>query len=100
MVMNQLFKYKWAVEPGTEDDIPNYLDNKEVAFSKMLFKESHLLKEEKKRICATIYFLNKQFDKILKSQNINMKTYYDSLIKNSKDIFGNEQVMNDLLEIK
>lgn len=91
---------KWGVEPGTEDDIPNYLDNKEVAFSKMLFKESHLLKEEKKRICAAIYFLNKQFDKLLKSQNISIKTYYDSLLKNSKNIFGNEQVMNDLLEIK
>ena len=91
---------KWGVEPGTEDDIPNYLDNKEVAFSKMLYKESLLLKEEKKRICATIYFINKQFDKLLKNQNQNIKTYYDSIIKNSKDIFGNDQVLNDLLEIK
>ena len=91
---------KWGVEPGTEDDIPNYLDNKEVAFSKMLFKESYLLKEEKKRICATIFLLNKQFDKLLKFQNQNIKSYYDSIIKNSKEIFGNEQVFNDLLEVK
>jgi hypothetical protein len=78
---------KWGVEPGTEDDIPNYLDNKEVAFSKMLFKESYLLKEEKKRICATIFLLNKQFDKLLKFQNQNIKSYYDSIIKNSKEMF-------------
>ena len=91
---------KWAVEPGTEDDIPNYLDNKEVAFSKMLFKESYLLKEEKKRICAPIFLLNKQFDKLLKYQNQNIKSYYDSIILNSKEIFGNEQVFNDLLEVK
>ena len=71
---------KWGVEPGTEDDIPNYLDNKEVAFSKMLFKETTLLKEEKKRICATIYFLNKQFDKILKSKVlILLKEIYSEL---------------------
>ena len=91
---------KWGVEPGTEDDIPNYLDNKEVAFEKMLYKETILLREEKKRICATIYLMNKQFDKLLKNQNENIKIYYDSIIKNSKDIFGNEQLLNDLLEEK
>ena len=91
---------KWAVEPGTEDDIPNYLDNKEVAFEKMLYKETTLLKEEKKRICATIYLMNKQFDKLLKNQNKNIKIYYDSITKNAKDIFGNEQLLNDLLEEK
>ena len=88
------------MEPGTEDDIPNYLDNKEVAFEKMLYKETTLLKEEKKRICATIYLMNKQFDKLLKNQNKNIKIYYDSITKNAKDIFGNEQLLNDLLEEK
>ena len=91
---------KWGVEPGTEDDIPNYLDNKEVAYEKMLYKETILLREEKKRICATIYLMNKQFDKLLKNQNENIKIYYDSIIKNSKDIFGNEQLLNDLLKGK
>ena len=91
---------KWSVEPGTEDDIPNYLDNKEVAFEKMLFKETTLLREEKKRICATIFLMNKQFDKLLKHQNANIKIYYDSITKNAKDIFGNEQLLKDLLEEK
>ena len=89
---------KWGVEPGTEDDIPNYLDNKEVAFSKMLFKETTLLKEEKKRICATIFFLNNQFDKLIKNQNNIIKNYYDSVEQNAKTIFGNEQYMKYLLE--
>ena len=91
---------KWNVEPGTEDDIPNYLDNKEVAFEKMLYKETHLLKEEKKRICGTIYLMNKQFDKLLKSQNKNIKAYYDSIVKNYKDIFGNDNLLKDLTEVK
>ena len=91
---------KWYVEPGTEDDIPNYLDNKEIAFDKMLWRETALLKEEKKRICATIFLMNKQFDKLLKHQNNSIKVYYNSIITNAKDIFGNEQLLNDLLEVK
>ena len=91
---------KWGVEPGTEDDIPNYLDNKDVAYEKMLFRETTLLKEEKKRICATVYLMNKQFDKLIKYQNENIKAYYDSILKNAKDIFGNEHLLNDLLEVK
>jgi len=91
---------KWDVEPGTEDDIPNYLDNKDIAFEKMLYKETILLKEEKKRICATIYLMNKQFDKLIKYQNENIKIYYDSMVKNSKDIFGNEHLLNDLLGVE
>ena len=91
---------KWYVEPGTEDDIPNYLDNKEIAFDKMLWRETALLKEEKKRICATIFLMNKQFNKLLKHQNNSIKVYYNSIITNAKDIFGNEQLLNDLLEVK
>ena len=88
---------KWGVEPGTEDDIPNYLDNKEVAFSKMLFKETTLLKEEKKRICATIFLMNKQFDKLIKNQNENIKRYYNSVTKNATTVFGSDQFMKNLL---
>ena len=44
--------------------------------------------------------MNKQFDKLLKNQNKNIKIYYDSITKNAKDIFGNEQLLNDLLEEK
>ena len=91
---------KWNVEPGTEDDIPNYLDNKEAAFEKMLYKETNLLKEEKKRICGTIYFMNKQFDKLLKSQNENVKAYYETIVKNNKEIFGNENLLKDSPEVK
>ena len=64
----------------------------------MLFKETTLLKEEKKRICATIFFLNNQFDKLIKNQNNIIKNYYDSVEQNAKTIFGNEQYMKYLLE--
>ena len=44
--------------------------------------------------------MNKQFDKLLKHQNNSIKVYYNSIITNAKDIFGNEQLLNDLLEVK
>ena len=88
---------KWNVKPGTEADIPNFINNKKLAFEKMLYKESVLLKEEKKRICGTIHIMNKQFNKIVKIQNEKIKTFYDSVIKNAKMIFGNEQLFQEFL---
>ena len=44
----QLFTSKkidnWGVEIGTEDEIPNYIDDKKVAFQKMLYKEKIFIK--------------------------------------------------------
>ena len=89
---------KWSVEPGTEDDIPMFIDDKKVAFEKMLHKETLLLKEEKKRIAAVIYFMNKQFDKLMKNQNERIKKYYESIGQNAKTIFMEEHVMQSLLQ--
>ena len=88
----------WGVEPGTEGDIPTYKNNKEVAFEKMLYKENILLKEEKKRVSATIHLMNKQFNKLMNNQNERMKKYYEFIKKNSKMIFGGEQMLKELLE--
>ena len=89
----------WKVKPGTERDIPTYKDDKKVAFENMLYRENILLKEEKKRISATIHLMNKQYIKLLKTQNERVKKYYDSVKKNAKVIFGNEQMLKDLSEI-
>ena len=99
----QLFASKkidnWNVEPGTEDDIPLYLDDKNLAFEKMLYKENILLREEKKRIACTIYLMDKQFDKLMKNQSERIKKYYESVQENAKLIFGDEQVLKQLREI-
>ena len=98
----QLFSSKkienWSVEPGTEEDIPSFIDDKKVAFEKMLYKETILLKEEKKRIACTIYLMNKQFDKLMKKQNERIKKYYESIKENAKTIFGHEEVLKQLTE--
>ena len=99
----QLFASKkidqWNVEPGTEEDIPNFLGDKKTAFEKMLYKETLLLKEEKKRIACTIYLMNRQFDKLMKNQSKRIKIYYQSIKENAKIIFGNEQRLKDLTEL-
>ena len=92
-------KYQnWNVEPGTEDDIPTYKDDKKIAFEKMCYRENYLLKEEKKRVCASIHFMNKQFDKLMRNESIRMQKYFISVQENSKLIFGHEQILKELLE--
>ena len=91
---------KWSVEPGTEEDIPTFLDDKKTAFEKMLYKETNLLKEEKKRIAGTIYLMNKQFDKLMKNQSERIKKLYESIKENAKLIFGNELILKELLELE
>jgi len=92
-------KYQnWGVEPGTEGDIPTFKDDKKVAFEKMCFKENYLLKEEKKRVCASIHFMNKQFDKLMRNESLRMQKFFDSLKENSKLIFGHEDILKELLE--
>ena len=98
----QLFASKkienWNVEPGTEEDIPTFIDDIQMAFEKMLYKENILLREEKKRIACTIYLMNKQFDKLMKNQNERIKNYYESVKENSNVIFGHSQVLKQLIE--
>ena len=98
----QLFTSKkidnWGVEIGTEDEIPNYIDDKKVAFQKMLYKENILLREEKKRVACTIHYIYKQFERTLKNQNERIKKFYDSMKENAKIVFGNDVVLKELLE--
>ena len=86
----------WNVEPGTEEDIQSFIDDKKVAFEKMLYKENIFLKEEKKRVTSSIYLMNKQFDKLMKNQSERLKKFYDSLNNKSTIIFGTEQFLKDL----
>ena len=65
----------------------------------MLYKETILLKEEKKRIACTIYLMNRQFDKLMKNQSKRIKIYYQSIKENAKIIFGNEQRLKELTEL-
>ena len=81
---------KWDVEPGKEKDIPTFKDNKKLAFENMLYKENLLLKEEKKRICATIHIMRKQYNKLMKLHNKQIKEINDSMKKKVKIDFITE----------
>jgi hypothetical protein len=81
---------KWEVEPGKEKDIPTFKDNKKLAFENMLYKENLLLKEEKKRICATIHIMRKQYNKLMKLHNKQIKEINDSMKKKVKIDFITE----------
>lgn len=78
---------KWEFQPGTEDMIPMVKENKPVALEKMLYRESHLLREEKKRIAYTIYSMNKQFNKLLKHQSDYIVDYFGNNMKNNQELF-------------
>ena len=81
---------KWDVEPGQEKEIPTYKDNKKLAFEKMLYKENILLKEEKKRVCATIHIMKKQYNKLMKLHNKKVNEINDSMKKKVKIDFITE----------
>ena len=50
---------KWSVEPGTEDQILKYMNNKNLAFEKMLYQETAFHSNEKGLIACRVYFMMK-----------------------------------------
>ena len=42
-LFNQKDTSKWSVEPGTEDQIPKFINNLKVAFENLLYEESNLV---------------------------------------------------------
>ena len=79
---------KWSVEPGTEDQIPKYLNNKNLAFEKMLYQETAFQSNGKKLIACTIHFMVKQFDKLMKCQSEKVHNYFSKMKQNNQTIVG------------
>ena len=79
---------KWQVEPGTEDQIQKYANNKKLAFEKMLYQETELQNNEKKLVACTLYFMNKQFDKLMKCQSDDVFNYFAKMKQNNQTIVG------------
>ena len=87
-LFNQKDTSKWSVEPGTEDQIPKYINNKKVAFEKMLYEETNLVAQEKRLVACNIYQLFKQYDKLMKNQNDRIEKYFENLKQNNQTIVG------------
>lgn len=79
---------KWAVEPGTEDQIPKYVNNKKLAFEKMLYQETTFQSDEKKLVACTVYFMMKQFNKLMKCQSENVHNYFSKMKQDNQIIVG------------
>ena len=79
---------KWGLEPGTEDQVQKYINNKELAFEKMLYKETELQNDEKKLVACTLYLMNKQFNKLMKCHSEEVVNYFDKMKQDNQSIVG------------
>ena len=90
---------KWSLAPGTESQLPMFQNNKKIAFEKMLYRETFLLSEEKKRIACTIHYLFKQFDKMIIHQSNNLENYLNGLKDNNQLVIGDAYSLIKLFSI-
>ena len=81
-------KSKWSVEPGTESQIEKYMNNKNLAFEKMLYKETALQGSEKKLIACTVHFMMKQFNKLMRCQSEKVHNYFSKMKQDNQTIVG------------
>lgn len=78
----------WSLAPGTESQLPSFQNNKKVAFEKMLYKETYLLTQAKRRLACAIHFLFKQYNKMIKHQTEEMEDYFNNLKEKNKIVLG------------
>ena len=79
---------KWGVEPGTEDQISKYANNKKLAFEKMLYQDTELKNNEKKLVACTLHLMNKQYDKLMKCQSDDIFNYFAKMKQENQTIVG------------
>ena len=79
---------KWGVEPGTEDQISKYANNKKLAFEKMLYQDTELQNNEKKLVACTLHLMNKQYDKLMKCQSDDIFNYFAKMKQENQTIVG------------
>jgi hypothetical protein len=85
---NQKDFSKWSVEPGTEDQISKYANNKKLAFEKMMYQETELQNNEKKLVACTLHLMNKQFNKLMKIQSDDVTNYFTKMKQENQTIVG------------
>jgi len=79
---------KWGVEPGTEDQISKYANNKKLAFEKMLYQDTELQNNEKKLVACTLHLMNKQYNKLMKCQSDDIFNYFAKMKQENQTIVG------------
>ena len=89
----------WFLAPGTESQLPMFQNNKKIAFEKMLYKETFLLAEEKKRIACTVYYLFKEYKKMIKNQSNELENFLKGLKDNNKLVIGDAHCLIELFSV-
>ena len=89
----------WSLAPGTEKQLPMFQNNKKIAFEKMLYRETILIAEEKKRIACNIHYLFKQYNKMIKNQSDELENYFKNLKENNKLVIGDAHSLVELFSL-
>ena len=76
-----------------------FQNNKKIAFEKMLYKETFLLAEEKKRIACTVYYLFKEYKKMIKNQSNELEDFLKGLKDNNKLVIGDAHCLIELFSV-
>jgi len=79
---------KWGLDPSDIKLVEKNKKEKTICFEKMLNKETNALKEDKKRLAIYIHLINKQFDKLLKTQSDEIIQFFNELKNNYKLMVG------------
>ena len=65
----------------------------------MLYKETFLLSQEKKRIACTVHLLFRQYDKMLKHQSNDLEEYFKNLKGKNELLLGDAHNLINLFSI-
>ena len=90
---------KWGLEPEMECLILNFQNDRKLAYDKMLFKETNILKEEKKQVACYVYYMFKQYDKLYKCQVDEIIRFFESFKEQNKAINGYNDNMMKLFNL-
>ena len=99
----ELFEQKdyknWSLVPGTENQLPMFQNNKKIAFEKMLYRETILLAEEKKRVACAVYYLFKEYNKMIQNQSNEIENYFKKLKGNNKYVIADAYSLIKLFSV-
>ena len=99
----ELFEQKdyknWSLAPGTESQLPMFQNNKKIAFEKMLYKETFFLAEAKKRIACSVYYLFKEYDRMIKNQSNELHIFLKNLKEKNKLVIGDAHSLIELFSV-
>ena len=91
---------KWEVEPGLENDIQFFKNDKKASFNLMCYKETKYVEAEKKVVVTGMNMIIQQFNKLKKYQGERAKIYFDGLKERNQTITADAFNLIKLFSVK